>query len=478
VEGDSQVNPKHIDHPIDVQSARRTWEKEKAGHVKAVSYDPETQRLVVELVNGSSFAVPVSNIQGLEGATSEQLSNVEVSPSGDGLRWDELDVDMDVVALQAGVFGTKSWMAHLGEMGGRMSSPSKAMAARANGQKGGRPHGIATAFWKRLSEAGLERNFILDRLVPKSLMASWAEANQTKAKDELVPQIAEYLKAIYSWSLDDILGNQDLTFAKAAQSSARFKMPSNTNERRAGAYVVYAHYLALLALETTSHLSQKRIETDPKAIRNLITSRYGELNLKTALQYVWGCGTTVLPLFDSGAFHGACWRTGGRNVIVLKQKSNSEARWLFDLLHEDTHTSEHPERNEFEVIEQSENSKERRDSPEEQAASQRAGDIILDGRAEELTDLCVNYAQGSVEFLKKAVQRVAAQENVSVSSLANYVAFRLSLQRINWWGTASNLQETTGNPGDISRQLFLQHANLDVLNELDRHLLERALALD
>ena len=37
------------------------------------------------------------------------------------------------------LFGTKAWMSELARRGGRITSPAKAAAARANGAKGGRP---------------------------------------------------------------------------------------------------------------------------------------------------------------------------------------------------------------------------------------------------------------------------------------------------------------------------------------------------
>ena len=43
--------------------------------------------------------------------------------------------------------------------------------------------------------------------------------------------------------------------------------------------------------------------------------------------------------------------------------------------------------------------------------------------------------------------QVAAREHVPADALANYMAFRLSLQRINWWGAATNLQEAGRIPG-------------------------------
>lgn len=85
-------------------------------------------------------------------------------------------------------------------------------------------------------------------------------------------------------------------------------------------------------------------------------------------------------------------------------------------------------------------------------------------------------AKGTVEWLKQAVPRVANRENVAVDALANYMAFRLSLQDINWWGAAENLQVTDSEPWAIARDLLLSHCALDKLNEVDRNLLILALA--
>lgn len=52
---------------------------------------------------------------------------------------EHIDVDVELSALLAGVFGTPAWMSELGRRGGRVSSVSKARAARANGVKGDRP---------------------------------------------------------------------------------------------------------------------------------------------------------------------------------------------------------------------------------------------------------------------------------------------------------------------------------------------------
>jgi len=49
----------------------------------------------------------------LSDAGAAELSQVEVTPGGDGLHWEVLDADLTVSGLLAGVFGTKRWMKQL-----------------------------------------------------------------------------------------------------------------------------------------------------------------------------------------------------------------------------------------------------------------------------------------------------------------------------------------------------------------------------
>jgi hypothetical protein len=49
----------------------------------------------------------------LEGASDDQLATVEILPTGYGLHWEELDVDLDP-GLLSGIFGTRSYMAPCG----------------------------------------------------------------------------------------------------------------------------------------------------------------------------------------------------------------------------------------------------------------------------------------------------------------------------------------------------------------------------
>ena len=77
-------------------------------------------------------------------------------------------------------------------------------------------------------------------------------------------------------------------------------------------------------------------------MRDAIEAKQSRLTLRAVLSFAWDLGVRVLPLRDPGTFHGACWRYGGRNVIVLKQTATYEARWLFDLIHELYHAGSEP----------------------------------------------------------------------------------------------------------------------------------------
>lgn len=325
----------------------------------------------------------------------------------------------------------------------------------------------------RLNMAGLDADFVKQRLLPTppGLLVEENEINDPGIALEAV----EGLGRIYGWSPSVLFGNDQLTTDYAAAASARFKLPARVNQPQLGAYVVYAHYLALLVLESTPDLKPLPLPRDPAQVRSRIIAEYGDLSFLNVLKFVWSLGIPVLALNDPGTFHGACWRVHGRNVIVLKQRTRSVARWIFDLLHEYFHAASNPDLDQHPVIEESEMSPSRRQSEDEQAASQFAGDVLLNSRAEKLAEDCVAAAKGSVERLKSAVAKIGRDQGVSIDVLANYMAFRLSLQGINWWGAANNLQQDgTGLLGSPRNVLF-DHVDLARLAPVDRNLLLRAL---
>lgn len=121
--------------------ASRKGESRLASEPRAVRarYDARKSRLVVELSNGVVLMLPPALLQGLGGASALQLSRVEITPLGGGLRWEALDVDLRVAGLASGIFGSRAWMSELARQAGSRTSKRKATAARENGKKGGRP---------------------------------------------------------------------------------------------------------------------------------------------------------------------------------------------------------------------------------------------------------------------------------------------------------------------------------------------------
>ena len=126
-------------------ATRRAAARRAAGPIAvAARYDRRRDRVVVSLDNGLELAFPPRIAQGLERAAPAELSNIELSPSGFGIHFPKLDAQLYLPALLQSVFGSKAWMAaQLGAAGGRTRSTAKAVAARANGRRGGRPRKVA-----------------------------------------------------------------------------------------------------------------------------------------------------------------------------------------------------------------------------------------------------------------------------------------------------------------------------------------------
>ena len=239
---------------------------------------------------------------------------------------------------------------------------------------------------------------------------------------------------------------------------------------------MYAHYLALLVAQANQHYPIKSVPTDPGQLRHDVESNYGSMSLGCFANYIWDLGIPVLPLDDPGAFQGACFRDQGRNIIVLKQRTASESRWLFDLLHEIWHAGQDPDLPERTVLEPEEGIVDISLSDEETMASRFSAAVLLSGRGQELAEKCLSTAKNDLRRLKAAVQRVSSEEGVPVDSLANYMAFRLSVEQgKNWWGTANSLQ-SIGNPWNTVRDVFFARSDFTTLAEPDRDLLAQALA--
>jgi hypothetical protein len=103
-------------------------------------YDRRIGRVVITLSTNLEVAFAPRDAEGLEGASPEQLSSIEISPSGFGIHFPKLDADIYLPALLEGFLGSRNWIAsRLGAEGGKSKSSAKAAAAKRNGQRGGRP---------------------------------------------------------------------------------------------------------------------------------------------------------------------------------------------------------------------------------------------------------------------------------------------------------------------------------------------------
>jgi hypothetical protein len=120
------------------QSARRL----RSDFPAAVSarYDRRSDRVVIALNSGLEVAFSPRTAQGLQNAKFSQLRTIEISPSGFGIYFPELDADISLPGLLQGFTGSRKWMAaRLGTVGGKSRSAAKTTAARKNGKLGGRP---------------------------------------------------------------------------------------------------------------------------------------------------------------------------------------------------------------------------------------------------------------------------------------------------------------------------------------------------
>jgi hypothetical protein len=122
----------------------RMAREQRRGRAVNARYDARNKRVLLELDTGLSIGFFAGDAEGLSGASARELSDIEISPSGLGLRWPRLDADIYLPSLLDGLLGSKKWVAaKLGAAGGRVKSRAKAASSRENGKRGGRPRKVA-----------------------------------------------------------------------------------------------------------------------------------------------------------------------------------------------------------------------------------------------------------------------------------------------------------------------------------------------
>ena len=101
------------DHDAEYDAAVARTEQRRREEPFAVSarYDRRIARIMVRLNTGIEIALTPHALQGLERTKPVDIAEIEISPSGLGLHFPRIDVDLYLPALLEGVFGSRKWMA-------------------------------------------------------------------------------------------------------------------------------------------------------------------------------------------------------------------------------------------------------------------------------------------------------------------------------------------------------------------------------
>ena len=95
----------------------------------------------LEMMDGVQLNFASRHLTALAGAGEREMATLQIREGGASLHWPMLDVQMSTIALLQLVFHLKTIHA-VARKAGSVRSEAKAVSARANGRKGGRPRKI------------------------------------------------------------------------------------------------------------------------------------------------------------------------------------------------------------------------------------------------------------------------------------------------------------------------------------------------
>jgi transcriptional regulator with XRE-family HTH domain len=327
---------------------------------------------------------------------------------------------------------------------------------------------------RNLNRSGLD-TAIVNKVLPSKLTERLKDIKDA-LPDLLVSEIAFHLNRVFGWTELDILKKDQLTFNDSPAQLAYFKTPSKGNINQIKAYSHYAYYIANLV--NNINVKDPKIEYpgDLEEFKANYYKRYDSLNLENLINFSWDLGISIIPLNDQGIFHGASWNIKGKHAVVLKQRNQSHARWIFDLLHELYHVFVHLEDDNSSVVEMEElNPYANNETPEETEANAFAIQFVFGHDSEDMVLKSLEKCNYRIDHLKKAVLTIAREANIRPDFLANHMAFRLQSNGQNWWAAASSFQITQPDPFVIARTILSERVSIRSLNSIDKNLLESAL---
>lgn len=328
------------------------------------------------------------------------------------------------------------------------------------------------SIFNKIVKAGISKEFIENKIIPSSLLTRLKLDKENEAANEAV----DYLITVFGLNRRNLIESNNLVLSSIPSQSAYYKKPTNANINQIKAYSHYALFIAKTASKACHSLPFNDYPSDIDEFKELLIKKHGKISLEALLDIVWGLGICVIPLTDSGIFHGASWNIDGRHVIILKQKTDSHAKWIFDLLHELYHVFVHLYKENTSVIEETELSPIALNSSEEELeANAFANMFIFNSSADLLAQECVARAGNRTERLKQAVIDTAEETGIRVDFLANYLAFRLQHDGENWWGTANSLQINDPSPLEITRRFLSKNLDINILNQIESNMLSMAI---
>lgn len=323
---------------------------------------------------------------------------------------------------------------------------------------------------------GIPGQFITNYLISADMLEkiSNLDKNDYKNEIELATKVASCICEYFNWDLYSFLNEENFLNSDDIKLAANFKILKKANKNKINAVTYFYMILATHLIEGAKSKVKNVVDHDAEKIREIILSEYKTISLESVLKYIWSIGIVVIPVRNVESFHGACIRVENNTIVLISADVKNEDKIIFNLLHELYHSLSNTT-TEFIILEESEQSSSWQNKEEEIEANKFAGDILLNGKAEELTKICVNEAKGRVNRLKSIVPKVAKEGGVSIGSLANYIAFRLQLQNINWWGAANNLQVVQKSFGNTIAHELLKNVNLYKIVEPYRSVITKIL---
>lgn len=104
-----------------------------------VEYLKNNKKLKFSFKNGLDIAFPIDNVPALAKLTDDILSEAFLSPSGEILIMESIDLDVSVRGLISKFIPLPIARSAVASANGKIRSKSKAIASQENGKSGGRP---------------------------------------------------------------------------------------------------------------------------------------------------------------------------------------------------------------------------------------------------------------------------------------------------------------------------------------------------